>query len=374
MSSDTGSSRRTFPRAPFVRRRRVGPLDAAVPDAKPLAPAAGELLPTPTGGRAEAREGTAEPAASGPSEEPLTRPSGTRRVTQLPVRPAPEPAPKPKRPTATRPQPIAALHLGSGDPLLLLHGFLLSPHCWEQVAARMAARCEVFAPALPGHWGGAPVDGPLDVAKLADHVEQMLDEKGWRTCHIAGNSLGGWIGAELARRGRARTLTLIAPAGGWPSPSLTQFRVGLKFLALVPFAEAGKRIGVRPMDNPVVRRLAGYALAKHPGRVANRDASAAVQAVLQCAAMVPMLLGGVRHPAQPDLSTLTTPVRLLLAEYDRVIPNRVYARRYLAELPDSADRILVNGVGHVPMLEAPDRIATLIAEHVYASRSRLRAL
>ncbi|WP_425300020.1 hypothetical protein [Nocardia farcinica] len=31
-------------------------------------------------------------------------------------------------------------------------------------------------------------------------------------------------------------------------------------------------------------------------------------------------------------------------------------------------------VGHVPMLEAPDRIATLIAEHVYASRTRLRAV
>ncbi|WP_245650364.1 alpha/beta fold hydrolase [Nocardia harenae] len=295
-------------------------------------------------------------------------------MTALPVRPVPEPAPKPKRPIPARPQPIAAINIGSGDPLLLLHGFLLSPHCWEQVAARMAARCEVFAPALPGHWGGKPIDGPLDVRKLADEIERMLDEKGWRTCHIAGNSLGGWIGAELARRGRARTLTLIAPAGGWASPSLTQFRVGLKFLALVPFAEAGKRIGVRQMDNPVIRRLAGYALAKNAGRVGSRDASAAVHAVLQCAAMVPMLLGGIRHPALPELSTLTTPVRLLLAEYDRVIPNRVYARRYLNELPDSADRILVNGVGHVPMLEAPDRIATLIAEHVYASRSRLKAL
>ncbi|MFC8530840.1 alpha/beta fold hydrolase [Nocardia sp. NPDC057227] len=388
MSSDTGSFRRTFPRATFVRRRRV-PLDAVVPDTAVLAPAAGDPLPAPAGTtppgastvHADVRQvalRTTAPAPSLPTvmpdEEPLTRPSGTRRVTTLPVRPAPEPAPKPKRPIPARPQPIAAINLGSGDPLLLLHGFLLSPHCWEQVAARMAARCEVFAPALPGHWGGPPVDGPLDVGKLADEIERMLDEKGWRTCHIAGNSLGGWIGAELARRGRARTLTLIAPAGGWGSPSLTQFRVGLKFLALVPLAEAGKRIGVRPMDNPVVRRLAGYALAKHPGRIASRDSSAAVQAVLQCAAMVPLLLGGVRHPALPDLATLGTPVRLLLAEYDRVIPNRVYARRYLAELPDSADLILVNGVGHVPMLEAPDRIATLIAEHVYASRSRLKAL
>ncbi|MFE3260090.1 hypothetical protein ACFXPS_25860 [Nocardia sp. NPDC059091] len=47
-------------------------------------------------------------------------------------------------------------------------------------------------------------------------------------------------------------------------------------------------------------------------------------------------------------------------------PNRAYTQRFLRELPDSADRILVHGAGHVPMLEAPDRIAALIAEHVHA--------
>ncbi|NEW37080.1 alpha/beta hydrolase, partial [Nocardia cyriacigeorgica] len=34
--------------------------------------------------------------------------------------------------------PIKALHVGSGDPVLLLHGFMLSPHCWEQVATRLS--------------------------------------------------------------------------------------------------------------------------------------------------------------------------------------------------------------------------------------------
>lgn len=366
MSSDTGSSRRNHARAKFVRSRR-----AAAARTEPPAPGIDD--------RGHPAPRAAHQGEEFASEAPLTRPSGTRppaRVATLPARPAPERRPaRRERPIPRRPQAISALHLGSGDPLLLLHGFLLSPHCWEQVAARMAARCEVFAPALAGHWGGPPVGaGPIDVRVLADEVERLLDEKGWRTCHIAGNSLGGWIGVELARRGRARTLTLIAPAGGWGSPSATQLRAGLKFLALVPPVQVGKRLGTGLVDNPVVRRVAAFALAKDAGRVSRRDASAAVHAVLHCAAMLPMLLGGLRTPALPDLSTLRTPVRLLLAEHDRVIPNRVYARRYLTELPDTADRILVNGVGHVPMLEAPDRIATLIAEHVYASRTRLRAL
>ncbi|MGS2808831.1 alpha/beta fold hydrolase [Nocardia sp. MW-W600-9] len=277
--------------------------------------------------------------------------------------------------STARPSPVAALHLGSGDPVLLLHGFMLSPHCWEQVARRMSAHCEVYAPAFAGHWGGPKVEGwSLDVYALADQIEDQLDELGWRTCHIAGNSLGGWVGLELARRGRARTLTAIAPAGGWNTPSFTQLRVGAKFASMVPFVEAGKRLGGLVINNPVVQQVAALMLCKHTSAVAKRDLATIIAAVLHCDAIIPMLLGSLRAPAMDDLNELSTPVRILLAEYDRIIPNHVYATRHLRELPESADRILVNGVGHVPMLEAPDRIATLIAEHIYASRGHLRAV
>ena len=46
-----------------------------------------------------------------------------------------------------------------------------------------------------------------------------MDALGWDTAHIVGNSLGGWVAFELERRGRARTLTGIAPAGGWTPAS-----------------------------------------------------------------------------------------------------------------------------------------------------------
>ncbi|MFD3595283.1 alpha/beta fold hydrolase [Nocardia sp. NPDC058640] len=277
--------------------------------------------------------------------------------------------------STARPTPVAALHIGSGDPVLLLHGFLLSPHCWEQVAQRMSAHCEVYAPAFAGHWGGPKVQGwSLDVYALADQIEDQLDELGWRTCHIAGNSLGGWVGLELARRGRARTLTTIAAAGGWASPSITQIRIGMKFASMLPFIEIGKRLGGMAINNALVQQVTGMLLTKHTGAVPRRDLANVLAAALHCDVMIPLILGSLRAPGMDDLGELDTPVRMLLAEYDRIIPNSVYATRYLRELPESADRILVHGVGHVPMLEAPDRIATLIAEHIYASRGHLRAV
>ncbi len=272
-------------------------------------------------------------------------------------------------------EPMKALHTGSGDPLLLLHGFMLSPHCWEQVAQRLSGTCEVFAPAFRGHWGGPELDGwYLDVAALADQIEDQLDELGWRTCHIAGNSLGGWVGFELARRGRARTLTAIAPAGGWTIPSLAQILVGLKFLALVPAVEIGKRIGPDIGLSAPARQFVALIVSKNTSAVPRRALEAAITSALNCPAMLPVLAAGARMPPVEELSALKTPVRLLMCEYDRIIPNHPYAERFLRELPESADRILVHGVGHVPMLEAPDRIATLIAEHVYASRTHLRAV
>jgi pimeloyl-ACP methyl ester carboxylesterase len=70
------------------------------------------------------------------------------------------------------------IHLGSGEPVLLLHPFLLSQAVWEDVAHRLAdtGRYEVFAPTLAGHNGGRS-GGTwfLSSAVLADQVERHLD-------------------------------------------------------------------------------------------------------------------------------------------------------------------------------------------------------
>lgn len=273
------------------------------------------------------------------------------------------------------PGPVTALHLGSGAPLLLLHGVMLSPHCWESTANRLAARCEVFAPALAGHWGGPVLaDGRYTARTIADRVEAQLDELGWRTCHIAGNSLGGWVGFELARRGRARTLTAIAPAGGWRTPSAAQLYAAGKFLALHQIVGVGRRTGDFPVRSTLVRWAVAHLLAKEVEAVPRTDIEAQILAALHCPALLPVIAATLRGPGLADVSDLTTPVRLILVDSDRILPAPVYGRRFLRELPESADRIMMRRAGHVPMLEAPDRVASLIAEHIYASRDHLRAV
>src|SRR5690349_23879550 len=72
----------------------------------------------------------------------------------------------------------------------------------------------------------------------------MMDEAGFATAHIAGNSLGGYGALRLAARGRARSVVALAPAGGW-SPGdpaardiLAYFtRMQAQLRAAAPYAE-----------------------------------------------------------------------------------------------------------------------------------------
>ena len=79
---------------------------------------------------------------------------------------------------------------------------------------RLVAERDVLAPTLPDHLGSPPLDAgaALTAETCADAVEAVLDAAGFERPDIAGNSLGGWLALELAKRGRARTVVGVAPA------------------------------------------------------------------------------------------------------------------------------------------------------------------
>ncbi len=129
----------------------------------------------------------------------------------------------------------SAYRRGSGEPVLLLHGFTLSHHVWHRVADDLASDYDVLALTMPGHWGGPRLRWrDLGITGIADGIERHLDEMGWDTCHVVGNSLGGQVAFELARRGRARSVAGINPGGGWKRFSRIEFRVGFGFVAQFP--------------------------------------------------------------------------------------------------------------------------------------------
>ena len=106
----------------------------------------------------------------------------------------------------------ASRRLGHADGVL--HGFTDTWRTWELVLPALEREHDVLAPTLAGHAGGPRIAGDFTAATLPDALERAMDEAGFATAHIVGNSLGG----SRAATGGARaggTVVALAPAGGW---------------------------------------------------------------------------------------------------------------------------------------------------------------
>lgn len=258
------------------------------------------------------------------------------------------------------------IHLGSGEPMLLLHPFILSQSVWKRAAPLIAdtGRYEVFAPTMAGHNGGARGNLLLDTATLADDVERRLDALGWGTAHIVGNSLGGWVSFELERRGRARTLTGIAPGGGWDHFTPAKFEIVGKFIAGVPLFVVCRLLGMRAAKIPLARRLAYPAVSGTADGLTQDDIVDIIDDVAHCPAYFQMLLKSLTLPGLLELAKTRTPTHLVICEKDRVLPTPRYTRHFTDQLPSNTLVTTLDGVGHVPMFEAPQRIADMITGFV----------
>lgn len=249
---------------------------------------------------------------------------------------------------------------GEGSPLVLLHGANMSWRAWRPVLPFLTGRHDVFVPTMAGHRGGPILDGDSDhgMTAVVDTLCDQLDHAGIESAHIAGNSLGGWAALELARRGRARSVTAISPAGAWKSR-----RDLIRLLAM--FRVARVAIGTPPLRalaaNPLLRSAWLGRMVEHPGRVSTEDLAGMIEDALSCSALSGALSGRVRLHMLEQLDVAVCPIRVAWAEHDRTIPYRRYGHPMRALIP-GAEFTMLPGVGHVPMSDDPRLIARTILE------------
>ncbi len=268
-----------------------------------------------------------------------------------------------------------SIHLGSGEPILLLHPFMMSSYVWHDVAPQLAetGRFEVFAPTMAGHNGGPPSHSWfLDTRTLADHVEAQLDALGWDTAHIVGNSLGGWVAFELERRGRARTLTAIAPAGGWHRWSPVKYEIVAKFVAGAPVWLTALVLGQRAVKLPLAKSAASVPISASAAGLSDADLREVIDDVTHCPAYYQLLIKALLLPGLMELADTGTPTHLVVCERDRVLPHPRYTKHFLRHIPDIDRVTTLHGVGHIPMFEAPQTVADLITAWVEEHRPPVR--
>jgi 3-oxoadipate enol-lactonase len=87
---------------------------------------------------------------------------------------------------------------GEGEPLLLLHGVLVSGAMFDPLVALLQDRFRMLIPDLRGHGKSGGLGGPYDVPALAADLDTVLTEAHFNRCTVMGYSHGGAVAQQLA--------------------------------------------------------------------------------------------------------------------------------------------------------------------------------
>ncbi len=229
----------------------------------------------------------------------------------------------------------------------------------------------MIAPTLHGHHGGPdyPDDRPITFAHSTDAVETLLDDLGIGTAHFVGNSMGGGIALELAKRGRARSVIALAPAGGWSPGDGEGPRIGRFFARQLRLLERTHAWSERIMRRPGTRRLAFREIMRHGELVSPADAAAISRAALNCSIgrrAIQTLFADEAGLTIGELDRITCRVLLATPQFDRVLPGPRHSPRYRHEIP-GVEAIALPDCGHVPVWDNAELVTKLIVGHVDGS-------
>ncbi len=240
---------------------------------------------------------------------------------------------------------------GIGPTLVLLHPLGADRRAWAPVIDRLAAERDVIALDLPG-FGGSPVlegSEPPTPSALATAVGDFLD--GLQLAgryHVAGNSLGGWVALELAAAGRVLSVTAIAPAGLWPEPLRPKCSIARKLLGrALPAVYPLLRVRA-------VRRLAIGSRVADGARVPPEDALSLVRTYLTAPGF-DAVNAAMRASQFIKLERIQVPVTLVWPDRDELIDAP-------AHLPPRIRSATLHDAGHMPMWDAPERVASVLLQ------------
>jgi pimeloyl-ACP methyl ester carboxylesterase len=259
-------------------------------------------------------------------------------------------------------QTFSASHRGgSGPPLVCVHGFTDTWRTWELVLPALERHHEVFAPTLPGHTGGPPLR-QLDHNALTDAVEAAMDEAGFETADLVGNSLGGYVVLQLAARGRARSVVALAPAGGWAPGDREQRRTLSYFASMHETVKAAAPHAEAILSSSDGRRRATQYITTNFEHIPVGLLAHQMVGVARCEAVLPLIEHARQNGYHVEAEQIACPVRIVWGIEDRVLPWPRAALRYRTEWLPHADWVELEGVGHCPQLDVPLETAQLILD------------
>lgn len=248
---------------------------------------------------------------------------------------------------------VPYLEGGSGEPLVLVHGFGGNKDNFTRVAKYLTPKMRVLIPDLPGF--GATEKRPNDdftIDRQAERIREFATALGIDKHHIGGNSMGGWISGVYASKYPQATQSVwfLNPAGT---------KAGTQSEALKHYAQTGKSL-LTVSNRQEYERLLDLIFVERPSPMPGFVIDAMTERAVADKPMNDRIYSTIRQlpvdmPERLRASGYAKPALVVWGDKDRVL-HVDGAKELAAALPNAQLRIMQN-MGHSPMLEKPEQTA-----------------
>jgi pimeloyl-ACP methyl ester carboxylesterase len=258
---------------------------------------------------------------------------------------------------------------GAGVPLVLLHGFPLDRTVWDEQMPALAGT-RVIRIDLRGCGESEPSDGPALMEALAGDVAGVLDALGIERAALAGHSIGGYVALSFFRMyaervaGLALVASHVAEDAGRDAgadPAQRALAAGRDALAERLETEGSMDAAI---ETYLPRYFAPQVYRERPELVERARAMMQRQNPRGCAQLVRGMKE--RLDSHDLLGDIDVPALLLAGGADSYLKTETL--RETAAAIAGASFLALEDVGHLPMLEAPERTADALA--AFAQRAR----
>lgn len=261
---------------------------------------------------------------------------------------------------------VNVVELGSGPPVLFVHGLGGCWQNWLENLPDLARDHRVIAVDLPGFGASEMPARDVSVAGYARTLELVCDALSVDAAAVVGNSMGGFVAAELAIASpqRVERLVLVSAAG----LHIAELRLE-RALGALALTRADRVAGVygrwvaahsdAVARRTRLRRLMFAGVARHPEAVPWPLVAEQAQGFGRPGFM-PAFRAIATYPLRDRLAQIACPTLIVWGEKDRLVPVRD-ASAFEQLIPD-ARKIVYPDTGHIPMLERPARFNADVRE------------
>lgn len=242
------------------------------------------------------------------------------------------------------------------ESVIMLHGFSANKYNWLRFAKYLSGDYHVVALDLLGHGDNeTDLNRSYSIVEQVEFVRQVAAELGIKRFHLVGNSMGGAISSLYAATHPEQVIsaTLISPAGVHDIPSEMDklLEEGKNPLIATTLDEFAQVIDFVMEEKPYI-----------PGPVAKVEAEKSVARVEINRKIFSDLRKDLELGMESRFQNIKAPVLIIWGDQDRAI-NVENIDKY-AQLIPNATKVVYEGIGHLAMIEVPERSATTMLDFI----------